>query len=65
MMMPSTTEESTSPCLTSEFGCCPDGVTSATGVNLEGCIGIDFDNCTYSGNENDTGKNNLLYLKLK
>jgi len=49
----STSEQPIDTCQLSEFGCCPDGVTSASGFNLEGCLGIDFDNCTY--NENDTG----------
>lgn len=49
----STPEPATDSCQLSEFGCCPDGVTSASGYNLEGCMGVDFDNCTY--NENDTG----------
>lgn len=54
-MLPSTTsEEPIDSCQLSEFGCCPDGVSSAAGYNLEGCVGVDFDNCTYG--ENNTGK---------
>lgn len=49
----STSEQPTDSCQFSEFGCCPDGTSSASGYNLEGCVGVDFDNCTY--NENDTG----------
>lgn len=49
-------------CQLSEFGCCPDEVTAAAGINLEGCNGIDFNNCTF-GNENDTG--NVNYTNLK
>jgi len=33
----STSEQPTDSCQLSEFGCCPDGVTSASGYNLEGC----------------------------
>lgn len=50
----STSEQPFDSCMLSTFGCCPDGVTAAVGYNLEGCSGVDFDNCTY--NENDTGK---------
>lgn len=53
-----TSEEPIDSCQNSRFGCCPDQVTAAAGYNLEGCNGIDFDNCTYSGNDTDSGKFN-------
>jgi len=59
MTVISTSEQPRDSCELSEFGCCPDGVTAATGFNLEGCYGVNFDNCTYNENENNTGKNNL------
>lgn len=55
--MKSTSELPFDSCQSSEFGCCPDGSSAATGFNLEGCMGINFENCTYGENENDTGKN--------
>lgn len=59
----STTEQpTTDSCQLSEFGCCPDDVTAASGFNFEGCYGVDFNNCT-SGNENDTG--NVNYSNMK
>lgn len=60
----STTEQPTDSCQLSEFGCCPDGVSTALGFNLEGCIGIDFDNCTYNENGAGNSENNnvLPYL---
>lgn len=57
----STSELPSDTCAFSTFGCCPDRVTAAGGYNLEGCDGVDFDNCTYS--ENDTGKTNYYYWK--
>lgn len=63
ILVTSTSEQPFSDsCQLSEFGCCPDDVTAATGINLEGCYGIDFNNCT-GGNENDTG--NVNYLNFK
>lgn len=63
ILVTSTSEQPTSDtCQLSEFGCCPDDVTAATGINLQGCYGIDFNNCT-GGNENDTG--NVNYSNLK
>lgn len=59
--MTSTSEQPFDSCQLSVFGCCPDGYTAATGVNLEGCIGVDFDNCTLNGAENNTSK---LFLYL-
>lgn len=59
----STSEQTiTDSCQLSEFGCCPDGVTSAKGFNLDGCLGVDFDNCT--DNENNTGMFNYIFLNL-
>lgn len=60
MTITSTSEQPKDSCEFSEFGCCPDGVTAATRINLEGCIGVDFDNCTFSENENNTGKKNIV-----
>lgn len=52
----STSEQPFDSCQLSVYGCCPDGVTAATGSNLEGCIGVDFDNCTFNEDQNITGK---------
>lgn len=62
--MSSTSEQPvTESCQLSEYGCCPDGVSPAVGNNFEGCLGVDFDNCTSNGN--DTGRANILHsLKL-
>jgi hypothetical protein len=60
IIVSTTSEEPSDSCQLSEFGCCPDGVTGAAGYNLEGCLGIDFDNCTYG--ENNTGK---LIIKIR
>lgn len=60
IIVSTTSEEPSDSCQLSEFGCCPDGVTGATGYNLEGCFGVDFDNCTYG--ENNTGK---LIIKIR
>lgn len=54
ILMSSTSEEPYDTCKLSYYGCCPDGVTEAVGHNFEGCLGVDFDNCTGTGN--DTGK---------
>ncbi|XP_050528636.1 papilin isoform X2 [Daktulosphaira vitifoliae] len=40
-------------CKSSEFGCCPDDVTAATGPNFEGCDNFGFNNCTADGNDTD------------
>lgn len=49
-----TSEQPYDSCQSSIFGCCPDGVTEALRYDLEGCLGVDFNNCTDDGN--DTGK---------
>lgn len=59
MFVSTTSEEPNDTCHFSEFGCCPDGVSAADGYNLEGCLGVDFDNCTYG--DNNTG---ILIIKI-
>lgn len=59
----STSEQTiTDSCQLSEFGCCPDGATAASGYNLEGCLGVDFDNCT--DNPNNIGLSTYFYFFL-
>lgn len=35
-------------CANSTYGCCPDGITIAHGVNFKGCGVINIENCSAS-----------------